>query len=409
MGINASKSVVVLFVPLVALAGQALAQEEVLQAEEDLSEEISWGFLSGVAAAALGCCVCSAAAMACAAHLFNRQLTESLGDEDPASWGLVPLSEGDPAKRVEELHGKAVQICVSLHKEVMCALLAQPCAGVASGLAAGALAGGNVPGIVQGLALLGVLHAARQDAYFMRHLEGNDKSMLTLGMEHLRKVPTFPFWLSKLEVADMFTDGVALAKIVWLHRSNPFFRARALAAWESTALAPVVETVGLPGLMVGALIVGTSAQIISVSLQYESGTAADLAGLGATADLLKEAWIDSEDVYMSQNSATFGKHASRAFMENGLQLFLQGSAVMAVGEGLASQPALAASMSLSCVMGLKKAKELVGASSKISALFLVLLLLWAIARPFLAERCESRVYGLTTGCVEMPAALLPEQ
>merc|ERR1712232_398116 len=98
----------------------------------------------------------------------------------------------------------------------------------------------------------------------------------------------------------------------------------------------------------------------------------------------------------------------RTFYEASFQIVLQGSAVMAAGHGVFSQPLLLGSLVLSAVVGLPKLLAMTQpfASGLVCivpySLFGGFLFIWGAGRVVMAETCESKMWGMSTGCIEMP-------
>jgi len=160
---------------------------------------------------------------------------------------------------------------------------------------------------------------------------------------------------------------------------------------------------------------------------------AQLAGLGALANRCERYLLDRCGSTLMKIRA-IQSHIAIGVQEVGPQLVLQGTGLMAIGAGLVSQPAVAFSMAITALLGLKRAAELAMAialaarsatlddqphppgrpptSSGRLLLFVTVygvpcclfigMLTWGSFRVFAAESCSSRIWGLTTGCVDIP-------
>uniref|UniRef100_UPI00404A33DA hypothetical protein n=1 Tax=Flavobacterium sp. TaxID=239 RepID=UPI00404A33DA len=95
---------------------------------------------------------------------------------------------------------------------------------------------------------------------------------------------------------------------------------------------------------------------------------------------------------------------ARLLAENGPQLVLQTSLLMAKGESLLAQPTLLVSVALSLGSGAKKALELSmvdGGGGFLFAAPVWAFLAYVVAKLYFLEVCPSREWGLTTGCVDV--------
>mmetsp|Transcript_39432 Transcript_39432/g.125184 ORF Transcript_39432/g.125184 Transcript_39432/m.125184 type:complete len:580 (+) Transcript_39432:125-1864(+) len=233
------------------------------------------------------------------------------------------------------------------------------------------------------------------------------------------------FCKSKAEVFDGGTDGCSVA-VVWLLERDPHFRQRLLAGWAhgpASLLLPAIECLGLAGVMALALAVASGAQFCTGAMMTDSGgeELSKMVGLGGLAVLLPKPYDEMDKVI----DACF-RIASKLLIEAAPQLLLQGSSIMAQGEGLAGSPSLALSVGVSAAMGAAAAVELTILGAKLArdaatrkdllefshAMFLffggglvsLAIVLAGVGRIFIAELCESKMWGPTTGCVGAPPA-----
>mmetsp|Transcript_39431 Transcript_39431/g.125180 ORF Transcript_39431/g.125180 Transcript_39431/m.125180 type:complete len:546 (+) Transcript_39431:106-1743(+) len=233
------------------------------------------------------------------------------------------------------------------------------------------------------------------------------------------------FCFSKAEALDGVTDGFSVA-VVWLLERDPHFRQRLLAGWAhgpASLLLPAIECLGLAGVMALALAVASGAQFCTGAMMTDSGgeELSKMVGLGGLAVLLPKPYDEMDKVI----DACF-RIASKLLIEAAPQLLLQGSSIMAQGEGLAGSPSLALSVGVSAAMGAAAAVELTILGAKLArdaatrkdllefshAMFLffggglvsLAIVLAGVGRIFIAELCESKMWGPTTGCVGAPPA-----
>lgn len=248
-----------------------------------------------------------------------------------------------------------------------------------------------------------------------------------------RKVDLFthliPLITSKGEAADSSSDGVALATVFLLELHHPYFRNRLVASWSTgfaSLFLPFIEFGGLTSLMGLCLLLASAAQtFVGGCVLLTSGNMENkskLLGLGGLAKALadpKYIWpCNSATGKVRVNQECLG-HLVRVIMEAAPQLYLQGSAIMAKGEGVVGSPVLALSICLSCGMGMTKCLHLmkvgidlckmdddewiVGVIWLISGFVGFIVLALSMVRPFAAELCDSGSWGVFSGCVAMPA------
>jgi len=127
---------------------------------------------------------------------------------------------------------------------------------------------------------------------------------------------------------------------------------------------------------------------------------------------LAEAALAEADGQESRDFAKLFLGLARLLAENGPQLVLQTSLLMAKGESLLAQPTLLVSVALSLGSGAKKALELTMAARSapgcawvalvlVSAACVWAFLAYVVAKLYFLEVCPSREWGLTTGCVDV--------
>ena len=172
----------------------------------------------------------------------------------------------------------------------------------------------------------------------------------------------------------------------------------------SAFLQPVAQFLGLGGLMTAALGLATVVQF--GFLLYDNTVAEDLAGF-------------APGTKSRPPIVTVFSSLSRTLAEGLPQLLLQGSLLMASGNGLLSQPLLLASLILSIVTSSKKSWEVTGAFAEwvrerglpngvawvvVGGLGLCILSLWALLafvalRIAMMQLCPCHSWGATTGCM----------
>lgn len=268
-------------------------------------------------------------------------------------------------------------------------------------------------------------------------------SMSQLLMEDVVKfrqgVSLWPrFALSKCEIAEMSTHGVALAAVMVMHR-DVFFRDRvAIDLTRSAAsrlLAPAITRLTVPGVMLMSLLTGTFMQfVLTVDKEdREEDTAyfrSEVAGFGALASrLASHPSVGETDANMLKALLQLIRLAYGGL----IQATMQGTAIMAHGQGLEGQPALAISLFVTVALGLKKSAEFIpqvgGAGKNLcaqpnwplfilaSTFFLVkafaaFCFLWAGWRVLRASSCDSLLWDYRVGCKPAPldnVTSLPEE
>ena len=197
-------------------------------------------------------------------------------------------------------------------------------------------------------------------------------------------------------------------------------RLRFVGAWSTGACAAVwwhvIDFLGLGGLAALTLAYASLVQggiALGVGANAIRGAQDDMAGvasLGGMGGLTEAVLAETEGGVRDGAKAVLGM--ARLLAENGPQLVLQTSLLMARGESLLGQPVLLVSVALSLVSGVKKARELTMAGMREPNWFGVVLgllfsacvwafLAYAVAKLYFLEVCPSREWGLTTGCVDV--------
>lgn len=205
---------------------------------------------------------------------------------------------------------------------------------------------------------------------------------------------SWDFVLSKLEILDMVSDGAASATAIFLPDAA---KGRFVASFAggSAVLRNFMWAVGLSGAMSLGLLYATLVQCGLLPLS----TAVNLeqAGLGLEAGRLTQ-------------RISVRLLLVRILGENLLQLMLQGSQLMAVGDSLISQPLLLVSLCLSVLFTAKKAVEVTVESTQVAsrqlevAAFAAVSWLWlffASFRVVVLQLCPCHSWGVTTGCLAL--------
>ena len=136
-----------------------------------------------------------------------------------------------------------------------------------------------------------------------------------------------------------------------------------------------------------------------------------VAGLGGMGGLAEAALAEAGG-QAARDDAKGILGVARLLAENGPQLVLQTSLLMAKGESLLEQPALLVSVALSLGSGVKKALELTMTARRepagwmvawtlVFSAFIWAFLAYVVAKLYFLEVCPSREWGLTTGCVDV--------
>jgi hypothetical protein len=241
-----------------------------------------------------------------------------------------------------------------------------------------------------------------------------------LTLDELRSFKPGPFILSKLDVIDAISDGMAVIAVV-TQCQTPVYQDRLAAGWHGSASAelvgPMLQGFGLPIVMTAVLIASSSVQFAVGICMGDAGLAA-YNGLGG---FYRELTKHRHDHAYFELAGDFAIGACEAAP----QIALQGTAIMASGGGLIANPILLLSFTSSAVTGLQRSWSMIlrttsvmGAQAQedgaivglvccmmgycLCVIPFLTILIWGVARPFMAESCESRVWGFTTGCA--PAA-----
>lgn len=326
--------------------------------EEAQEEEPGWTIASMLVCGSSLCCLCSAPAICCAiAGLANISELRNVDVQACPRAGSFTVV-GDKASQI-------LAMSPALLGDALLILL-QPLVGIAVATAGAATTGWEeVPSSVQPVALLPLLtrmcladatRAQKLDAEQGTSAAGIMALLLSdaSGMAQGSFPP--PFTTSKAEGLDATTDGMALVAVI-SQQLDPFCLARFTVGWSSMPLlAPAVLWLGLGGCMAATMVLASAVQYGTLFEGEGSQLAyarADLAGLGATAARI-EAELNDDEAFASKFWVMLG----RLFYECVFSLVLQGSAVMATGQGLGSQEVLALSMGFSAVMALKQVAEM---------------------------------------------------
>jgi len=220
---------------------------------------------------------------------------------------------------------------------------------------------------------------------------------------------TLAMLLGKLELLDAVSDGLAVASAYFLpYRAQHRFIA---SFSHSGFFGAVCDHLGLGNLMLLALLYSTAVQ---GGLMFHSGPQKDgiLAELGGFARIKLPNPVDEAD----KTGVQLFVLMVRVCGESMLQGFLQTSLVMAKGQSLFAQPVLALSMALGCTtLGVKAGSMIMltvqlirerRADWQVEAAIqgILAVLTWAVLAVILlklyaSQSCESRLWGLTTGCV----------
>mmetsp|Transcript_33595 Transcript_33595/g.61576 ORF Transcript_33595/g.61576 Transcript_33595/m.61576 type:complete len:246 (+) Transcript_33595:189-926(+) len=230
----------------------------------------------------------------------------------------------------------------------------------------------------------------------------------------------------KLELVDSVSDALAAASA--FHLSETACRRYDLSmAGLPLGLRLMSTTLGMGGLLTAALAYSTLLFLLVMRVFGSEMMLiwADLAGFTSTAEKLKATGalgrLPEARERLNARSDMIVKLA-KVYGEAAWQALLQTSLIMAKGLPLFDQPLLLASVLLSCVTLASKALQLVftlrrnmeleGEANANKYMPLVvygpsLLCLWAIlglviAKLYYTEACEDRLWGISTGCVDVP-------
>eukprot|EP00747_Dinoflagellata_sp_TGD_P180003 gnl/TRDRNA2_/TRDRNA2_31739_c0_seq1.p1 gnl/TRDRNA2_/TRDRNA2_31739_c0~~gnl/TRDRNA2_/TRDRNA2_31739_c0_seq1.p1 ORF type:complete len:423 (-),score=56.49 gnl/TRDRNA2_/TRDRNA2_31739_c0_seq1:63-1160(-) len=244
-------------------------------------------------------------------------------------------------------------------------------------------------------------------------------SVCVVIQEDLKKLPTSPLTMTKLEVLDAVSDGAAWTT-VRLHEANdPLFVPRLIYAyshsgWLTAQLAVGMQTLGLSGCMMLSLLGALLAQSAAVKIRHREGgqimlasAQADMAGLGALGEALGDAL--TEDL---RGSKAFGLIVSRVVCESLPQLLWQSSAIMAMDKSLLENPVLLLSLTLTLITTAQKGVDTVKVALQDAKPLLVwgaiilLATLYFATKLAMAQICPSHSWNLAfppmRGCIEFP-------
>jgi len=225
----------------------------------------------------------------------------------------------------------------------------------------------------------------------------------------------------KLEILDAISDALAAASAYHLSH-EAFFRFTLTLGSLPPWLRSLSTTLGLGGMLTAALVYSSivfATMVSFFSTEHVFKTAyAELAGLTKTAAKFK-----SKDRSQSPGvqATDVAAGLAKIFGEAAWQALLQTSLIMAKGQPLFEQPVLLCSVVLSCVTLAIRTAQLTfrlfvivcrapGLPLKIIGqvfCFPFIALLWLIlalvlAKLYYAEACEDRLWGLSTGCIDVP-------
>mmetsp|Transcript_12324 Transcript_12324/g.28898 ORF Transcript_12324/g.28898 Transcript_12324/m.28898 type:complete len:444 (-) Transcript_12324:13-1344(-) len=222
--------------------------------------------------------------------------------------------------------------------------------------------------------------------------------------------------LAKLENLDAASDGLAVASAYFLtEEANHRFA----ASFSSTTgiVGWVCRHLGMGNLMMVSLLYSTLIQGVMAFYEKSEKNFDVLAALAGFPCVVAASATLAEDKVFNALVVALARVCS----ENVPQALLQTSLVMAKGQSFFEQPVLALSISLSCLSLASKALammvnvcdsdarkrvrgcehvcfcmvQFIPALGTVMALALILLKLYA------SQACQSRIWGLTTGCVDI--------
>lgn len=272
-------------------------------------------------------------------------------------------------------------------------------------VAVGCLAGSYFHRVPSWLLAAAFLPIGRQTVVELALMQVNSLSELTLSQWKAMV-------LSKVDILDSISDGLSLATAFWL---SPEAGATFVRSFEGSFLHGFVSVIGAGGLMALALAFATFSQMAIVS---GNASLCESAGMGAAAKGLG----DSKAV---EQAALVG-FLTRTFSEQLPQVLLQTSLLMAKGQGLLGQPVILCSVAISCAtatarvfgflrwMGKREFDLPEHAKCALWSLLLLppfcafLAMAVAASKCYYMEACESREWGLSTGCMPLdhPVPLL---
>jgi hypothetical protein len=213
----------------------------------------------------------------------------------------------------------------------------------------------------------------------------------------LRKIPTSPLLMSKLEVADAISNGAALAATQLLEK-DPTFRQRLLFTCSQTGLAAGLDILGLSGFMAlsltGALLAGWAVVSMQVNLKL-----AGMAGLGAA----EREWGNECD----DDVSLFYIYNTHILFQSIPQLIWQTSGLMAKSDSLLSSPILLSSLALTLVTITKQGLTILGLQlrkvvRRSASCGILSVAIYFALRVAMIEICPSHACNLSLGCIEFP-------
>jgi len=246
-------------------------------------------------------------------------------------------------------------------------------------------------------------------------------------MSDMKKCPSSPFLLTKLEIIDAISDGAAITAVLVLEMTDPQFTGRLLFAWSqggwaSQQVALGLKAMNLSGCMaasfVGAIIGQWGAANIQSgpAIDFPQGTSpilrADMAGLGALGN-------EDQGSAEAQDDKNIVLHASRIMGEGLQQLLWQSCGLMAMGTGLLQNPVMLLSLVLTVGTTAKKGLYLtllVRSEHPTVKLFggcfgipILVVTFYVAVRLVMTELCPQHSWGFNIspfeGCVEFPPEL----
>lgn len=233
--------------------------------------------------------------------------------------------------------------------------------------------------------------------------------------------------LALLEVADAVSDGFTTSAMLFLDEEQKARFAASFSESPGFVRGPAVF-LGLAGFGLLALCLATFVQLGMVAQAHrldadDKITLANFAGLVPPEELYVEAVEESLDG-TGPDGAAIRSNFGRVVAEGLVQMLLQSALLMAVGEGLTSQPLLLLSLVLSLVTSVRKGLEVNravayglkseaahGRACSVICLGAVLTVPPALAMLGLPLLCGTRIaflqacpchsWGVTTGCLNM--------
>mmetsp|Transcript_25028 Transcript_25028/g.54450 ORF Transcript_25028/g.54450 Transcript_25028/m.54450 type:complete len:594 (+) Transcript_25028:76-1857(+) len=240
---------------------------------------------------------------------------------------------------------------------------------------------------------------------------------------------TYEFLASKMEIVDASSDGLALAAVVLLEMQDGkgTLVARMSAAWGSGLASWVLPLMGqahgLSCAMLSLMLLSTLGTVLVTTGSKLQKPMLDFAGFGMALAVYPQK-VENGHIPTASFKGFF-----RVAGEAIPQLYLQGSAVMMRDLSLVEQPLLALSICSTYFTALAKLFAMIAAFLKnaiwsekpllgrrwvavawwLSCCLPVLIPFFivnlAFARVFVAQTCETHIWGLTTGCVVAPALM----